>query len=518
MDSEQIRNLEKELWSAADNLRANSKLTAAEYKDPVLGLILLRFAQNRFDEVSKKILSNMPSHQTSGRKIKVTKDDFIGESCLYLDNKSKYEYLANLPEGENINEAVNNAMRLVEEENNDLKGMLPKNYQELDSDLLKDLIRVFNKDAVKTISGDAFGRIYEYFLMQFSMSGAGAQEGGEFFTPPSLVQLIVNFIEPDNGIIYDPACGSGGMFIQSSYFINQKSNQSVNAAVTVYGAELKTNNTKLAKMNLAIHGIEGKIKEGNSFYNDIHELVNKCDFVMANPPFNVNKVDKKKDFVINDKRLPFGTPNNDNANYMWIQYFYSYLNDNGRAGFVMASSATDAGSSEKIIRQKLIETGHVEAIVSIGNNFFYTRSLPCHIWFFNKNKKDRNTILMIDARNTFRKVNQTINDFSPEQLEGLTNIMKFYRGEEVDFTSNTWLKNNFPSTEYENIEGLCKIASINEIVDNDYSLTPGRYVGFKIHIDEDFDYKGNIREINKELNKLNNESSKLIREIQDFNL
>jgi type I restriction enzyme M protein len=513
MDSEQIKNLEKELWSAADNLRANSKLTAAEYKDPVLGLILLRFAQNRFDEVLEKILSNMPSNLTSGRKIKVTKDDFIGESCLYLDDKSKYDYLANIPEGEDISEAVNTAMRLVEEENNDLKGILPKNYQELDSDLLKGLIRVFNKDAVKTISGDAFGRIYEYFLMQFSMSGAGAQEGGEFFTPPSLVQLIVNFIEPDHGIIYDPACGSGGMFIQSSYFINQKTNQSVNAAITVFGTELKTNNTKLAKMNLAIHGLEGKITEGNSFYKDTHELFNKCDFVMANPPFNVNKVDKKRDFVINDKRLPFGTPNNDNANYMWIQYFHSYLNDNGRAGFVMASSATDAGSSEKIIRQKLIETGDVETIVSIGNNFFYTRSLPCHIWFFNKNKKDKNTILMIDARNTFRKVNQTINDFSPEQLEGLTTIVKSYRGEFVDFGSNAWLTKTFPNTKYENIEGLCKIASIDEIKENNFSLTPGRYVGFSSQIDENFDYIGRINEIHVELDKLNNENKTLMKNI-----
>jgi len=399
-----------------------------------------------------------------------------------------------------------------------LQGILPKNFQELDSDLLKGLIRVFNTEAVRTIKGDAFGRIYEYFLMKFSMSGAGAQEGGEFFTPPSLVELIVNFIEPDHGIVHDPACGSGGMFVQTGHFVEDHTDKSVNEAITVYGTELKTNNTRLAKMNLAIHGIEGKIIEDNSFYSNPHKLTGKCDFVMANPPFNVKKVDKNKDFVKNDERLPFGLPNNDNGNYLWIQYFHSYLNENGRAGFVMASSATDAGSSEKLIRQQLIETGDVEAIVSVGNNFFYTRSLPCHVWFFNKAKKDKNSILMIDARNTFRKVNQTINDFSPDQLEGLTGIMKSYRGEVVDFRANEWLKETFVNGKYEDIEGLCKVATLEDIEENDYSLTPGRYVGFSIQIDEDFDYKGRMSEIHEELAKLNTESAALMGAIQGLKL
>lgn len=271
-------------------------------------------------------------------------------------------------------------------------------------------------------------------------------------------------------------------------------------------------------MNLAIHGMEGKIIEDNSYYSDPHNLVGKCDFVMANPPFNVDKVDKKKDFVINDKRLPFGLPNNDNGNYLWIQYFYSYLNEQGRAGFVMASSATDAKSSEKLIRKKLIETGDVEAIVSIGNNFFYTRSVPCHLWFFNKNKIDKDTILMIDARNTFRKVSSTINDFSPDQLEGLTTIIKSYRGETVDFKANEWLTKNFESGSYADVEGICKVVSMDEIIENDYSLTPGRYVGFSIQVDKDFDYKGRIAEIHDELAKLNNESDDLMKSIQDLKL
>ncbi len=518
MTNEQIKDLEKQLWDAADDLRANSKLTAAEYKDPVLGLILLRFAQNRFEDAKKKIEEGLPVNPRTGKKREMTKEDFVGAGALFVQEKSKYEYLANLPEGEDINEAVNEAMRLIEEDYADLAGILPKNFQELDAGLLKGLIRVFNSEAVRTIQGDAFGRIYEYFLMKFSMSGAGAQEGGEFFTPPSLVQLIVNFIEPDHGIVHDPACGSGGMFVQTGHFVENHTDKSVNEAITVYGTELKTNNAKLAKMNLAIHGIEGKIIEDNSFYSNPHNLTGKCDFVMANPPFNVKKVDKNKEFVKTDPRLPFGLPKNDNGNYLWIQYFHSFLNDTGRAGFVMASSATDAGNSEKLIRKQLIETGDVEAIVSVGNNFFYTRSLPCHVWFFNKAKKDKDSILMIDARHTFRKVTTTINDFSPDQLEGLTAIMKSYRGEVVDFKANEWLKETFENGKYEDIEGLCKVAPLEEIEENDYSLTPGRYVGFSIQIDEDFDYKGRMGEIHEELAKLNGESVELMGAIQGLKL
>lgn len=517
MNSEQIKQVEKELWNAADSLRAESKLTAAEYKDPVLGLILLRFAENRYNETLKKIEREIVINPRTGRK-EITKEHFIGSAALYLQNESKYEYLANLPESKDINEAVNNAMNLIEKDHPDLSGILPKNYQDFGSDLLKELIRIFNTEAIKSISGDVFGRIYEYFLMKFSMSGAGAQEGGEFFTPPSLVQLIVNFIEPNKGIVHDPACGSGGMFIQTAQFIKDKTIKTFNETISVFGTELKTNNTKLAKMNLAIHGIEGKITEDNSFYSDPHNLVGKCDFIMANPPFNVDKVDKKKDFVKNDPRLPFGLPKNDNANYMWIQYFYSYLNEKGRAGFVMASSATDAGGSEREIRKKLIETGHVEVIVSIANNFFYTKSLPCQLWFFNKNKLDDKSILMIDARNVLRKVSQSINDFSPDQLDGLSSIIKFYRGEKVDFTKNEWLVSNFQKQKYEDIKGLCKIVEIKDVIENGYSLNPGKYVGFNISIDKEFNYQNKILEINDELEKLDNEEKKLIKFIKSINL
>jgi type I restriction enzyme M protein len=280
-----------------------------------------------------------------------------------------------------------------------------------------------------------FGKIYEYFLNKFAMTGA--QEGGEFFTPISLVQTIVNVIEPDHGIVFDPACGSAGMFVQTGYFIEQEGMRP-EEKVSFFGQEKTETNTHLAKMNLAVHGLEGKIQEGNTFYDDKHNLFNKCDFVMANPPFNVDGVDKGKDFVKKDPRLPFGLPKNDNANYLWIQYFYSYLNNSGRSGFVMASSASDAGYSEKEIREKLVKTGSVDVMIAIGNNFFYTRSLPCTLWFFDKAKKTdkerQDKVLMLDARKIYHKVTQKINDFSPEQSKNLICIVNLYRGKTQKFT------------------------------------------------------------------------------------
>ncbi|NDC41730.1 MAG: SAM-dependent DNA methyltransferase [Chitinophagia bacterium] len=514
MTNEAIKQLEKELWDAADALRANSKLTAGEYKDPILGLVFLRFAQNLYEQKKTTIEASIPAGPRGKRAL--TKEDFMAAGAMMLQPEAQYDYLASLPEGKDIADAINNAMRLIEADYTDLQGILPKNYQEFESDLLRELVRVFNKDAVKKATGDVFGRIYEYFLMKFSMQGAGAQEGGEFFTPPSLVQLIVNFIEPSKGVILDPACGSGGMFVQTGYFIQERTQKSVNEAIKCFGMELKTNNAKLAKINLAIHGIEGKVIETNSFYSDPHNLVGACDFVMANPPFNVNKIDKDKDYVKNDPRLPFGTPKADNGNYLWIQYFHSYLNKTGRAGFVMASSATDAGHSEKEIRRQLIETGDVDCIVAVGNNFFYTRSLPCHVWFYDKGKRkeNRDKILMIDARNVYRKVTTTINDFSEDQLEGLTAIIKMYRGEKPEVSKdNAWFNGCFPNGNYQDVEGLCKVVTLDEVRENDYSLTPGRYVGVSVVESNEDDYAQKLIEINSMLDVLNEESvllSKLI--------
>lgn len=454
MQGKQLRKLEAELWRAADQLRANSKLTASEYSMPVLGLIFLRHAYNRFQKVKIEVEKTLPVHPQRGKRL-LTKKDFEEQNSMYLPEKSQFDYLVSLPESADIGEAIDNAMKLIEDEYDSLKGVLPKNFSIFSKDLLRELLRIFNKEVLQKAEGDLFGKIYEYFLNKFAMTGA--QEGGEFFTPMSLVQTIVNVIEPDHGIVFDPACGSAGMFVQTGYFIESEGLKPAEK-VTFYGQEKADLNTKLAKMNLAVHGLEGNIQEGNTFYEDKHNLVSKADFVMANPPFNVDGVDKAKDIVKKDPRLMLdgkvNLPKNDNANYLWIQYFYNYLKPTGRAGFVMASSASDAGHSEKEIREKLVKTGAVDVMLAIGNNFFYTRSLPCTLWFFDKGKESliydikdfeddidkfpkrrRDTVLMLDARKIYRKVTSKVNDFSPEQLQNLICIVNLYRGNNQKYES-----------------------------------------------------------------------------------
>ena len=447
MQGKQLRKLEAELWRAADQLRANSKLTASEYSMPVLGLIFLRHAYNRFLKAKEDVEKSLPYHPQRGRR-PVTKQDFEEQNAMFLPDKAQFDYLVSLPESADIGEAIDNAMKLIEEEYENLNGVLPKNFSIFSKDLLRELLRIFNKEVLQKAEGDLFGKIYEYFLNKFAMTGA--QEGGEFFTPMSLVQTIVNVIEPDHGIVFDPACGSAGMFVQTGYFIESEGLKPAEK-VTFYGQEKAELNTKLAKINLTVHGLEGKIFEGNTFYEDKHNLVGGADFVMANPPFNVDGVDKAKDVVKKDPRLildgKVNLPKNDNANYLWIQYFYNYLKPTGRAGFVMASSASDAGHSEKDIREKLVKTGAVDVMMAIGNNFFYTRSLPCTLWFFDRakeldtDKKDK--VLMLDARKIYRKVTSKVNDFSPEQLQNLICIVNLYRGNSQKFetTVKSYLQN-----------------------------------------------------------------------------
>ncbi len=437
MQGKQLRKLEAELWHAADQLRANSKLTASEYSMPVLGLIFLRHAYNRFKKVKIEVEKNLPTHPQRGKR-PLTKKDFEEKNSMFLPDKSQFDYLVSLPESADVGEAIDNAMKLIEDEYDNLKGVLPKNFSIFSKDLLRELLRIFNKEVLQKANGDLFGKIYEYFLNKFAMTGA--QEGGEFFTPMSLVQTIVNVIEPDHGIVFDPACGSAGMFVQTGYFIESEGMRPAEK-VTFYGQEKAELNTKLSKMNLAVHGLEGNIQEGNTFYEDKHDLVGKADFVMANPPFNVDGVDKGKDTVKKDPRLMIdgkvNLPKNDNANYLWIQYFYNYLKPTGRTGFVMASSASDAGHSEKDIREKLVKTGAVDVMMAIGNNFFYTRSLPCMLWFFDrakeKDKQKKDKVLMLDARKIYRKVTSKVNDFSPEQLQNLICIVHLYRGSSRKF-------------------------------------------------------------------------------------
>ena len=446
-----IKELEKSLWNAADNLRANSKLTATQYTMPVLGLIFLRHAYNKF-QIAKEELSKESTgssrRKTDDGDISVLKSRYSTKGAMYLREESQYSYLCNLSESEDLGSKINTAMEIVAEDYTQLKGILPQNYNIFDNSLLSELLRVFNGQELNHIKGDLFGKIYEYFLSEFAKSGA--QEGGEFFTPESLVQLIVNFIEPDHGIVFDPACGSGGMFVQTGHFI-ESHHLDKSKVATFYGQEKADLNIGLAKMNLAVHGIEGKLQQGNTFYEDKNDLLGKCDFVMANPPFNVDGViydtikndprlleviemDKKGNEV--RKRL---TPsvNKDskisNANYLWVQYFLTYLNDEGRAGFVMASSSTDSGGNDKLIRENILKQGAVDVMVTIGNNFFYTLTLPCVLWFFDKNKKEsiRDKVLMLDAREIHTRIEgtQNKNTFSPEQMKNLTAIVHLYRGE-----------------------------------------------------------------------------------------
>jgi type I restriction enzyme M protein len=667
MNGEQLKQLEARLWKTADDLRANSKLTASEYSFPILGLIFLRQAYNRFVVAKEEIEKTLPVHPVRGVR-PIEKNDFLSAKAIYLPENARWETISTLPESADIGEYINEAMRSIESEYDALLGVLPKDYNLFDKDLLQRAIRVFNDEALNDVRGDVFGRIYEFFLNKFAMSGA--QEGGEFFTPPSLVNTIVKIIQPNHGIVADLAVGSAGMFVQTAHFIEDEG-ADASQKVTFYGQEKADTNTRLAKMNMAVHGLEGSIMQGNTFYEDKHELVGKCDFIMANPPFNVDGIDKSKDSVKKDPRLPFGLPKNDNGNYLWIQYFYSCLNNTGKAGFVMASSASDAGHSEKDIRQKLVETGSVDVMVSIGTKFFYTRSLPCTLWFYDRAKENdverADKTLMLDLRDVYRKVSSNLHDFTPEQLNNIQSIVGLYRGnksvfnktvegyvttinehlteltakaqdlvadyrnailptfetalpktwlkkwnetidqDDISFTEQVadelaktrltynekslatldktvtdhlkkakrgynnflkainafvkeagkeddlrknkewkanvldnlkamendfsdyshcidqilyfnkeanWLLSRFPNGEYLDIAGLCKVVSKEEIAQNDFSLTAGRYVGVAPEIDEDFDYEERMAEIKVELQSLNEEAISLADKIQ----
>ena len=443
-----VQQLENELWEAADQLRANSKLTAAEYSMPVLGLIFLRHADNRFKAYLPDIEADIPPQVPAAQREALIKLGFQGKAAIYLPEAARFDRIVSLPQGAKVGEIIDAAMDAVEAEYPVLSGALPRGYAAFEPDLLAELVKIFDRPAIKAATGDVFGRIYEYFLNKFAMSGA--QEGGEFFTPPSLVRMIVNVIEPDHGLVLDPACGSAGMFVQTGHFIEDVRHGIANNAVTFHGQEKSDTNTRLARMNLVVHGLDASnIRQGNTFYDPIEHLIGQCSFVMANPPFNVDGVDTKKvegqvDTVANGGRLPFGLPGTNgktgaisNANSLWIQYFYSYLSDAGRAGFVMASSASDAGNKDRDIREKLVKTGHVDAMIAIGNKFFYTRSLPCTLWFFDKGKPAarQDQVLMIDARNVYHVVSARSHVFTDEQLANLTAIAWLYRGETTKFVT-----------------------------------------------------------------------------------
>lgn len=596
MSMNNIKKLEAELWESADLLRQGSKLTSSQYCMPVLALLFLRYAYSRYKMVEAEILQSRPSR--GGRVMPVEASDFAAKSALFLPREAQYDYLVNLPaniadaglktkDGKVINslgEAVNYAMQLVEEQSEQLTGVLPKSYTMFVDDLLADLLRIFNNQTIDEVGGDVIGRIYEYFLSKFAK--AVASDDGVFFTPKSLVKMLVNVLEPKSGIMLDPACGSGGMFVQTGDFVNH-AGLNANTQMTFYGQEKVEYNAQLCLMNMAVHGLNGKIVSGdeaNSFYHDAYNLEGKCDYVMANPPFNVDKVKSESAWAAG--RLPFGLPGVNakskeigNANYLWISYFYAYLNDHGRAGFVMASSATDSANKDRDIREKLVRTGDVDVMVSVGNNFFYTLSLPCSLWFFDRNKHDdiRDKVLFIDARNYYTVVDRTLNEWTEWQLRNLQAIVHLYRGEidkyqalladyrkelgditvesaqaaldkqkaeakeaianaarkdkkrieaEMKALQDTledkletvrqyeWLTEKFGDGEYKDVLGLCKIATIQEIEEKNYSLTPGAYVGVAEAEDDGVDFHERMNEIHAELKRLNNEANVLLDEIQ----
>lgn len=606
-DKINIRKLEADLWESADLLRAGSKLTSSQYCMPVLALLFLRYAYSRYKMVEAELMKNRPSR--GGRMMPLEASDFAAKSALYLPREAQFDYLVNLPDDQPLGEAVNRAMALVEEQSEQLTGILPKSYTMFSDELLRELLRIFNNKTLDEIGGDVIGRIYEYFLSKFAK--AVASDDGVFFTPKSLVKMLVNVLEPRQGVMLDPACGSGGMFVQTGDFVNE-TGMNANTQMTFYGQEKVEYNAQLCLMNMAVHGLNGRIVSGdeaNSFYHDAHNLCGKCDYVMANPPFNVDKV--KAESAAAAGRLPFGLPGVNaktkeigNANYLWISYFYAYLNDHGRAGFVMASSATDSSNKDRDIRQQLVLTGDVDVMVSVGNNFFYTLSLPCSLWFFDKAKRleNKNRVLFIDARNYYTVVDRTLNEWTEWQLRNLQAIVHLYRGEldkykalikeywkalsdhaekhdnaawqehdmtfekaldilareeamykhqikeqqdtlkktkgkkdkdelkaviaaneaELALTLETkamvteavWLTSKFGvDGTYQDILGLCKIATVDEIAEKNYSLTPGAYVGVAEAEDDGIDFHERMNEIHSELSRLNSEANELMKEI-----
>ena len=515
--------IENRLWAAADELRANSKLKSSEYAVPVLGLIFLRYADQKFSVVQKEI----EGKRTGRRKIGPA-DYQAKKGVLYLPEAARFSSLLKLPEGANIGQAINDAMRAVEAENRDLKDVLPKTFNRLETATLVELLKVMASIPMD-IEGDAFGKIYEYFLGKFALSEG--QKGGEFFTPTSIVRLIVCIIEPFHGRIFDPACGSGGMFVQSARFVAEHKNSS-DDVLSVYGQERVSETVRLAKMNMSVHGLAGDVRQGNTYYEDLHTSTagnGKFDFVMANPPFNVDRVDK--DRLKDDPRFPFGLPRVDNANYLWIQIFYSALNESGRAGFVMANSASDARASELEIRKKLIKDQAVDVMVAVGSNFFYTVTLPCTLWFLDKAKSGlpprppspqtplpkskgaqySDTVLFIDARDIYQQVDRAHREFTPEQVEFLGNIARLYRGKASKnlHGSADMLAEKFPEGIYRDIPGLCKVATIKEIKAQGWSLNPGRYVGVAEREEDDFDFHERLQELNEDLEVLNAEAREL---------
>ena len=513
--------IEKHLWAAADEMRANSKLKASEYSVPVLGLIFLRYADHKFAIAEKEFQKG----KETGRR-QISRIDYQASGVMFIPEEARWYKLMNLPEGANIGKAINDVMRAIEEENDDLKDILPKTYNRLENNVLITLLKTFNSIPMD-IEGDAFGKIYEYFLGKFAMSEG--QKGGEFFTPTSIVKLIAEIIEPYHGYIYDPACGSGGMFVQSAAFV-ERHLRNPSEEISIYGQERVAETVRLCKMNLAVHGLAGDIRQANSYYEDLHNASGKFDFVMANPPFNVNNVDKER-LKDDTRRFPFGMPRADNANYLWIQLFYSGLSETGRTGFVMANSASDARQSELEIRKQLVQESAVDVMVAVGSNFFYTVTLPCTLWFLDRGKRGserEEKVLFLDARSIYTQLDRAHREWTPKQIGLLSSLVRLYRGEDLNgfvfeptdhpqlsASQLTVLPSLFSNNSYQDVPGLCKIATQEEIETQGWSLNPGRYVGVSVRDEDGFGFAERLEKLNEELEALNAEAHELEQRIAE---
>ncbi len=502
-----LGELQSKLWETADQLRANSELKSSEYASPVLGLIFLRYADQRFATASEQV------GKGSARR-KIGPDDYKAIGALYLPEESRFERLLNLPEGADLGKAINKAMEAVEEDNQDLRGVLPKDYSRIPDDILGELLRLL-QTLPDAIEGDGFGLIYEYFLGKFAL--AEGRGGGEFFTPTSIVRLIVEILEPFHGRIYDPACGSGGMFVQSAHFV-ERHRDDPSRELSIYGQERVADTVRLAKMNLAVHGLGGDIRQGNTYYEDLHDSLGQFDFVMANPPFNVDKVDKTK--LEDDDRFPFGLPTADNANYLWIQTFYSALNGTGRAGFVMANSASDARGSELEIRRKLVEDRCVDVIIAVGTNMFYTVTLPVTLWFLDRGKRGterEGNVLFVDAREIYNQVDRAHRDWTPRQIDQLANVVRLWRGEPPQLADGSaeLLDELLCGREYSDVVGFCADASIEEIEAQGWSLNPGRYVGAETRAVDDLEFAARLEALLEEFESLSATADVLSRSVRE---
>jgi type I restriction enzyme M protein len=501
-----LQDLSRRLFQTADQLWTNSSLRPDQYAQPVLALIALRQMEAKFDAVHLELAPNFVG------RLKPTPADYQARGAIYLPKDARFSGLLKLPETANLAEALDTAMKGIADSNPDLAGVLPQGYAALPDAVLRDLLRLL---APLKVEGDAYGLIFEYFMGQFA--SAYMQKGGEYFTPASIVKLIVEVIEPYRGTIFDPTCGSGGMFAHSAEFV-ARHHKSPARELSIYGVEKMADTQRLCRLNLAIHGLTGDIREANSYYDDPHSLVSKFDFVMANPPFNQSEVDRAR--LVNeagkvDARFPFGLPTLNNANYLWIGLFYAALNSTGRAGFVMANSASDAGGSERIMRQKLVETGSVDCIIATSPNMFFTVTLPVTLWFLDKAKAKQarsDHVLFIDARHIFEQATRAHRVYTPAQIEFLGNIVRLWRGErpESEVGSSDRMAATFASGSYCDIPGLCKVASRAEIAAQDWSLNPGRYVGVAPGEHEDNeDFKLQLETKQEQLEVLNVEAAQL---------